>query len=173
MLAGDLAALKVKRVAVGIVGGRAEHADPAVVFRPSHLPIVGDVAPHEVAALRAPRRTLGPQHPGIEAFDLGVGLGEVVERRIDRDDIGIPEIGRRRAARTEVTRRAGDRCRRPDLAGLLGQRAASPDHGGTGGGRQAVDQRSPRDRRFRIALRSRIALHFVCHHILPIYPPAG
>ena len=162
MLAAHLAALEVKRVAVGIVGRRAEDTDPTVVLRPSHLPIVRDVAPHQITALSAPGRTFGPQHPRIEAFDLGVGLREVVKRRIDRDDIGIPEIGGRGAVGSEVARRAGDRRRRPHLAGLLGQRAAGPEHGGTGGvGRGPT---------FVVRLSCRIALH-VCRHLQSIRRP--
>ncbi len=142
VLAGELAALKVERVAVGVVGRRAEHGDATVVLRPSHLPIVGNVAPQQIAALRAPGRAFGPQQSGIEALDRRVGLGEVLERGIDRDDVGVPEIGSRGAAMAEIARRGGDRRRRPQLAALLGQRAAGPDHGGTGCDRQAVDERS-------------------------------
>ena len=54
----------------------------------------------------------------------------------------VTKIGGRGAAMAEITRRAGDRRRRPQFAALLGQRAAGPDHGGTGGGRQAMDERS-------------------------------
>src|SRR5437667_7525680 len=87
MLAGELAALEIKRVAVRVVGRRAEHADVTVVFRPSHLAIVGNVAPQEIATLRAPGRAFGPQHPGIETLDRRVGLREIIERWVDRDDI--------------------------------------------------------------------------------------
>src|SRR3954453_4886714 len=45
MFAGKLTALEIERVAVGIVGRRAEHADATVVFAPAHLPVVGNVAP--------------------------------------------------------------------------------------------------------------------------------
>src|SRR4029077_6881692 len=37
--AGELAAIEVERVAVGVVGGRAENADVTVVLRPSHLAV--------------------------------------------------------------------------------------------------------------------------------------
>src|SRR5205823_6090243 len=77
-----------------------------------HLPIIGDVAPQEITALRVPGRAFGPQQSGMEALDRRVGLSEIIERRIDRDDIGIPEIGGRRAARAEIARRGGDRRRR-------------------------------------------------------------
>ena len=162
MFAGELAALEVERVAVGVVGRRAEHADMTVVLRPSHLPVVGNVAPQEIAALRAPGRTFGPQHAGIETLDRGVGLGDVVERRIDRDDVGIPEIGGRRAARAEIARRTGDRRRRADRGrGSLGQRAAGR-HGGAGDRRHTLHQRAPRNHDVWIALL------FACHRILPI-----
>src|SRR4029079_8333350 len=35
VLARELAALEVERVAVGVIGGRAEHADVTVVLRPA------------------------------------------------------------------------------------------------------------------------------------------
>ena len=40
------------------------------------------------------------------------GWRDAVERRIDREDVGIGEIGRRRAAAAEVARRVRDRGRR-------------------------------------------------------------
>src|SRR5258705_10660499 len=98
MFAGELAALEVERVAVRVVGRRAKDSDATVVLRPSHLPIVGNVAPQQIAALRAPGRAFGPQQSGIEALDRRVGLGKVLDRRSDRDDAGGPEIGGRGAA---------------------------------------------------------------------------
>ena len=50
MLATDLPALEVERVAVAVVRGHAEHGHAPVVFQPSHLPVVGNVAEHEIAA---------------------------------------------------------------------------------------------------------------------------
>ena len=80
-----------------------------VVLGIPHLPVIGNVAPQQIAPLRAPGRAFGPQQPGMEALDRRVGLGEIVEGRVDRDDVGVPEIGGRGAARTEIARRVGDR----------------------------------------------------------------
>jgi hypothetical protein len=107
MLAGELSALEVERVAVRVVGRRAEYGNATVVLRPSHLPIIGDVAPQQITALRAPGRAFGPQQSGIEALDRRIRLGEVIERRIDRDDVGIPEVGRRRNLGTNHAYRMG------------------------------------------------------------------
>jgi hypothetical protein len=60
MLAGELSALEVERVAIGIVGRISEYGDVAIILRPSHLPVIGNVAPDEIAALRAPGRAFGP-----------------------------------------------------------------------------------------------------------------
>jgi hypothetical protein len=40
VLAGELAALEVERVAVAVVGRHAEHAHAAGVLDPPHLPVV-------------------------------------------------------------------------------------------------------------------------------------
>src|SRR4051794_10843270 len=145
MLAGQLPALEVERVAVGIVGWRTEYADVAVVLRPSHLPVVGNVADEEIAALRTPCRAFRPQQTGEEALDRRIRLGHVIERRIDGDDVRVPEIGGWGAAGAEIARRRGDRRGRRGwlrLPTLLRQRAAGAGHGGTGGERQAADERS-------------------------------
>src|SRR5512147_105089 len=141
-----------------------------VILRPSHLPVVGNVAPQQIASLRAPGWAFGPQHTGVKALDRRVGLGEVVEGRVDRDNVGVPEIGGRGAARTEIARRAGDRRRRRHGA-ALGQRAACSRYGGAGAGGQAVDKRSSRYRGFWIALLWIVPL-LACHRILPMCSPA-
>jgi hypothetical protein len=64
MLAGELPALEVERIAIAVVRRIPEDADATVVLRPAHLAIVRDVAPNEVAPLRAPGRALGPQETG-------------------------------------------------------------------------------------------------------------
>src|SRR5258705_2234727 len=117
MFAGELAALEVERVAVRVVGRRAKDSDATVVLRPSDLAINGNVAPQQIAALRAPGWAFGPQQSGIEALDRRVGLREILERRIDRDDVGVPEIGGRRAAGTEIARRGSDNGWRPQWDG--------------------------------------------------------
>src|SRR6267378_8685623 len=64
MLARELAALKIKRVAVAVVRRRAEHRDPPVIVQIAHLAVVRDVAPYQVPALAGPRRPLAPQPAG-------------------------------------------------------------------------------------------------------------
>ena len=166
MLAGELPALEIERIAVAVVRGCAEHADAAVVLRPSHLPIVRNVAPHQIAPLRAPRRPFGPQQPGIQPLDRRIRLREAVEARVDRDDVGVPEIGGRCAPRAEVARRSGDGARRRHGCGLCRRRACSGDHR-SGAGRQRLDQRSPRQC---LVVIQRLP---VCHEYLPLNLTAG
>src|SRR5439155_8996281 len=61
VLARELAALEVERVAVAVVRRLAEHGHAAVVLQPPELPVVGDVAPDEIASLAAPRGAFRPQ----------------------------------------------------------------------------------------------------------------
>ena len=127
MLAGDLPALEVEGVAVAVVRRHAEHRHVAVVLDPAHLPVVRNVAPDQELADRVPGRTLGPQRPGPQALDGRVRLREAIERRIDRDDVRIPEIDVRRGIRAEIARRGGDRARRRDRAHrLLASAARAP-----------------------------------------------
>jgi hypothetical protein len=84
VLARKLAALEVEGVAVAVVRRAAEDADAAVVLDPAQLAIVGDVAPHEIAALRVPRRSFRPQRAGPQALDGRVGLPQRIEARIRR-----------------------------------------------------------------------------------------
>ena len=128
MLAGDLPPLEVEGVAVAVVRRQAEDRHAAVVLDPAQLPVVRDVAPDQVAALSVPGRPLGPERPGPQALDGRVRLRQAVERRVDRDDVGVPEIDVRRGVRSEIARRAGDRAGRRDRAHvLLAQRGAGAD----------------------------------------------
>ena len=79
MLAAELPALEVEHVAVAVVRRQPKHADAAVVLDPAQLPVVGDVAPDQVAPLRAPRRALGPERAGPQALDRRVRLRETIE----------------------------------------------------------------------------------------------
>ena len=64
MLAGELPALKVESIPVAVVGWKPEYANVAVILEPPELPVVGDVAPDEIAPLRVPcRALLGPLNP--------------------------------------------------------------------------------------------------------------
>ena len=122
MLAGELPPLEVERIAIAVVRGHAEHAHVTVVFQPSHLPVVGNVAPDEITALRVPGRPLRPQRPGPQSLDRRVGLAEAIEARIDGEDVRVGEIGGRRAAGAEIARRAGYGARRRDRSRLAPSR---------------------------------------------------
>src|SRR5207302_5081660 len=58
-LAGDQPALAVPRVAVGVIGRLAEHADRAGLLLPFYDAVVRDVAPQEVAPIAEPHRAFG------------------------------------------------------------------------------------------------------------------
>src|SRR2546423_351858 len=79
VLAGELAPLEVEGVAVGVVRRAAEDRAPAVVLRPAELPVVGNVAPHQIPPLTAPGRSLRPERPRPQTQDRGVSLPEAVE----------------------------------------------------------------------------------------------
>jgi hypothetical protein len=140
MLARDLPSLKVEGVAVAVVGRHAEDADVAVVFRPSHLTIVGNVAPHEIAALRVPGRAFRPERAGEQPLDRGVRLGNAHEAWVDGDDVGIPEIGGERSIGTEVALRGGDGGERRRLFRLR-HRAARAERD-----RSRADRHRPNER---------------------------
>src|SRR6185437_5938120 len=74
MLAGDEPPIAVARVAVRVVRGAAEDADMPVLLEPAHHPVVGDVAPQQVAAVAEIDRPLGPAEAGGDALDCGVAL---------------------------------------------------------------------------------------------------
>src|SRR5208282_5270364 len=81
VLAGDLAALTVERVAVGVAGGVADDADVAVVLDPAELDVIGDVGPDEVLTNAVPGGALGPEHARVQASDGGIAdldLGEAL-----------------------------------------------------------------------------------------------
>src|SRR5947199_6800133 len=111
VLARELAALEVEGVAVAVVRRSAEDGDAAVVVEPAELPVVRDVTPHEVPALRAPRGALRPQRAGPEPQDRRVALAKTVECRVDGDDVGI-DAGDGRRAGTVVARRIRDHAAR-------------------------------------------------------------
>src|SRR5262249_37885874 len=137
VLARKLPALEIEAVAIAVVRRAAEDADAAIVLEPAQLPIVGDVAPYQIAALRVPGWPFHPERAGPQPLDGGVGLAQPVEARIDGDDVGIREVGRRGTARAEIARWRGDGGRRRNgPAGYwrrrLGKGAAGgKDRGGT------------------------------------------
>jgi hypothetical protein len=111
VLARELAALEVERVAVAVVRRHAEHLHASVVLEPPQLPIVRDVAPDEIAPLPAPRRAFRPERTRPQPLDRCVALPVAVEQRIDRDHVGI-DVRARVCVRRPVARRARDRARR-------------------------------------------------------------
>ena len=89
VLAGDEATLAVAGVAVGEVGGLAEHADGTRLLLPLQDAVVGDVAPQQVAPVADPHRPLRPAAAGGEALHAGELEPVPLERRIERDDGGV------------------------------------------------------------------------------------
>src|SRR5262249_9109952 len=102
-----LTALEVEGVTVAVVRRSPEHGDAAIVVEPAELPVVRDVAPHEVPALRAPGGALCPERAGPQSQDGRVALAQTVERRVDGDDVGI-DVGDGGRAGTVIARRIRD-----------------------------------------------------------------
>src|SRR5262245_14311940 len=69
MLAGDESALAVAGVAVGVVGGLTEDADPAGLLVPAHDAVIGNVAPQETARITEIDRALVKTAAGREPLD--------------------------------------------------------------------------------------------------------
>ena len=162
MFAGELAPLRIEGVAVAVVRRIPEDRHPALVLEPPQLTVVGNIAPDEIAPLAAPCGTFGPERSRPEARERRVRLHERVEGRIDRQDVGIGEIGRGRRVGTELARRIRDdgRCRqRSDLAALREGRCRSHE----GGARRRSERRE------KMASR-----HLCCHgcSAADVIPPA-
>ena len=104
MLARELPPLMVERIAVAVARRLAKHRHAAIVFEPSQLPVVRYVAPHEIAPLAGPRGPLAPQPAGPQPLNRRVADAKRVERRVDRDDVGI-RIRDRLSAWSEIPRR--------------------------------------------------------------------
>ena len=89
VLAGKQAALPIKRIAVGVVGGRVEDADVAVLLEPAQVPIVGDIAENQVAPAAVPCGPFGPKQARVQPLD-GCALDPVlVEPLVQGDDVRI------------------------------------------------------------------------------------
>jgi hypothetical protein len=162
MLAADLPALEVERIAVAVVRGHAEHAHVTVVLQPSHLPVVGNVAPDEITALRIPGRPLRPQRTGPQSLDRRVGLAEAIEARIDGQDVGVGEIDVWRRMGPEIAGRAGYSGRRRGGSGLR-YSVPSPEGYGPRARRHTRDKRPPRNSAARILN----AIILISHVFLP------
>ena len=115
VLAGDLAALLVEAVAVGIVARRAEGGDVSVLIEPPHLAVVGNVAPDQIPADRVPGRPLRPEGSGPEAADRAVRDDVGLEGRIEREHVWIGEVGGGRCTGAEIARRSRHRAGRRGL----------------------------------------------------------
>ena len=89
VFARKLAALKIECVAVAVSGWISKYRHPAIVFDPSHLHIVRNVAPYQVAANAIPRRTLGPQRPKVMPPDNGVADDISPKPVVEGNDVGI------------------------------------------------------------------------------------
>ena len=66
VLARQLPAFEIERVAVAVAGRIAEHSHAPVVFDPAHLDVVRNVAPHEISADAVPCRAFRPQRADSE-----------------------------------------------------------------------------------------------------------
>ena len=94
VLAGDQPALAIPGVAIAIVGRLAIDADMAVLLQPAHDPVVGDVAPQQVAAVPEIDRSFGPPEAGGDPLDGGIAdlVPEALVQRLDTR-VGIAGIG--------------------------------------------------------------------------------
>ena len=131
MLGADLAALIIKRVAVGIVAGAAEGADGAGFPDIAILLVAGNVAPHHILAFVRPGRAFRPDHAGAHALDVGMADEELAGFRRQQQHIGIGIVDRRRTGAIGAPvqhRGAGQR------AGRLGLREGQGRHSGGGAG---------------------------------------
>src|SRR5579871_6805514 len=104
-LAGDLPPLEIEGVAVGFIGGFSElHGDESIFVQIAKLPVVRNIAPYEILALRIPGRSFGPQAAGIKPLDGRVANLGPEAFAVDHDDVGVGiTLGRRVGA--EVTHR--------------------------------------------------------------------
>src|SRR5712692_4647382 len=96
MLAGDESTLLVAGIAVAVIGGATEDADLAGLLDPAHDPVVGYVAPKQVAAVPEPDGAFSPPHTSVQSFDRRVGDAVLREAWIDNFDcrLGIPDRSR-------------------------------------------------------------------------------
>ena len=95
MLAGHQTALPVTRIAIGHVGGLAEHADLSGRLVPSQDPVIGNIAPQQIAAIGKIDRTFAPAGAVIELFDRGTEHPIAEKAGIENMDGGvrIPPVG--------------------------------------------------------------------------------
>ena len=84
MLARELPALKIERVAIAVVRRHAEYADLTVLLEPAQLAVIGDIAPDKIAPDAVPCGTLGPERTRVEPLDGGFDPSLGIERRARR-----------------------------------------------------------------------------------------
>src|SRR6266446_4750402 len=89
MLARDEAPLPVTGVAVGVIGRLAEHTDCARLFSPAQHPVVGNIAPQQIAPIPKPAGAFGPQCPGVESLHRGMAEGIGLEAWVEDPDSRI------------------------------------------------------------------------------------
>ncbi len=89
VFARKLAPFEIERVAVAEAGWRAEDGDAAVLFDPTHLAVVWNVAPDQIAAHSAPGHTFSPKRSCVEALDHRVPDDVFAEAIVERDDVGV------------------------------------------------------------------------------------
>src|SRR5215831_8760561 len=143
MLAGELPALKIERIAVAVVRRHAEYADLTVLLQPAQLAVVGDIAPHQIPALAVLGRAFAPQRTGPQALDRRITLHILRGQRIDDDDVGVEPVDIRRRVGPELSWRARHHARRYALF-RIGQNPARPRCSGPRSDRP--DHRSPGQR---------------------------
>src|SRR5260370_16193728 len=71
MLATDEPAPAVAAIAVRIIRWLAKDAHPAARLFPFHDPVVGNIAPQQIAAVAEPDRPLAPAHAGCKPLEPG------------------------------------------------------------------------------------------------------
>ena len=124
VLAGDLPALIVKGVAVTVLRGKSKPARHMIIFlQPAELLVVGDIAPHEIAANLIPGRTFRPECAAIEPLDRRVPELVLVEPLVQRDDIRV-RVACRLRIRPKVARKGW-----PGHARQRGQARGNPEKG--------------------------------------------
>ena len=132
MLGGDLAALEIEGVAVGVEGLAAVFGDLAGLPDVAILDVLGDVAEHDILALLAPGGAFRPFEAGLHPLDRAVADETVIGGGIQDQDIGIGiDVGRRVVAVDAAIEDGGQgRQLRPALArlgeGQTGHGCAAP-----------------------------------------------
>jgi hypothetical protein len=120
-----LAAFPIEGIAVAVAGGLAENADASVVVKPSHLAIVGDIAPENVTADSVPDDAFGPEQPGMEPLNRRIADLVLIEARVQDQDIRVRVTHRALSGPIAFGRgAAGGRSDERDGAGEGASRAA-------------------------------------------------